>query len=345
MSRYDEYYTKTKKLFSSCQNAEKRKKLYHELVKKFHTDYNPNADADLIKAINDAYHLDYENIKKEQAHDKNTASSEQKTTDSFRQPKTSLHTEAEVDEEIRFYQSLRHQFVNQYDQYKDKMNAIRNNLIILESEFRNVQNRYLFYKRQHEKDVEKYPVVKFPHFLRPFAKLYQIGKNKYPNIAPLVGGISVALLLTVCVSQTGILFFLGICLGTITFESILHIVQQNSWLDQLKRLQKQINSNQFKYQQYEQITKDYKNKQNHAKKELLHCSFQQNIIHGKIDQCDAILYDLFQVKESFSKTNEKYRNHRQNSRSNSDESSKKSKTQDKGYQKRKKYDDRKGGNQ
>lgn len=345
MSHYDEYYHEFVKSFSSCVSEEERKKLYHELVKKYHTDYNPNVDPDLIKAINNAYHLDYDKMKTKKSQYENTTSSTQKPTEPFRHPKTSLKTETEVAEEIRFYQCYRNYFVNKYLHYQDKMNILRNDLMVLKAKFFNAQTSYLFYKGQYEKDVNNYSIVKFPNFFRPFAKLYQIGKNKYPNIFPLISTISIAALCVALFSQFGFPFFIGVGVGTISFEAMLHIVQQNSWLDDLKRLKKRIHSNQIKYQYYEQQTKDNKNEQNQVQKELLHYSFEQNILQGKIDQCDAFLYDLYRQKESFSKPNEKYRNYRQNSRSNSDESSRKSKTQDKGYQKRKKYDDRKGGNQ
>lgn len=343
MSRYDEYYAKTVKLFSSCESVEKRKKLYHELVKKYHTDYNPNVDLDLIKAINDAYHLDYDKMKTKKSQGENTTSSPQKPTESFRHPKTPLKTEAEVDEEIRFYQCYRNYFVNEYLHFQDKMNILRNDLMILKAKFFNAQTSYLFYKRQYEKDVNNYSIVKFPNFFRPFAKLYQIGKNKYPNAFPLISTVSMVTLCVAFFSQFGFLFFVGVGVGTISFEAVLHFAQQNSWLDDLKRLKKRINSNQIKCQHYGQQMKDNKNEQNQVQKELLHYSFEQNILQGKIDQCDAFLYDLFCQKESFSKSNEKYRNSRENRKSDSHQSSKTEK--DTGYQKRKKYNNGKGGQQ
>ena len=343
MSRYSEYYDNAVKLFSSCGSAENRKKLYHELVKKYHTDYNPDADSDMIKAINDAYHLDYGEIEPKKSQYENATSSTKKPTEPFRHPKTSFRTEAEVDEEIRFYQSYRDYFVNEYFRYQNKMNILRNDLMILKAKFFNAKTSYLFYKGQYEKDVKNYSIVKFPNFFRPFAKLYQIGKNKYPNIFPLVSTVSMVVLCVALFSQFGFPFFVGVGVGTISFEALLHIVQQNSWLDDLKRLKKRIRSNQIKYQHYEQQTKDNMNEQNQVQKELLHYSFEQNILQGKIDQCDAFLYDLFCQKESFSKPNEKNRNSKENRKSDSHQSSKAEK--DSSYQKRKKYNNRKGGQQ
>lgn len=185
MEGYQKYYREFAHEFASCHSDRERKKLYRELVKKYHPDSNPNADMEIIKAVNDAFcHTESSQTKNGSYQEQRTAThSTSQTSDCApRSCRTQFQNEAEVDAEIRYFEQKKAEYQNQYWHYHSSYSKSNERLYRVQELHRQTLSNCSRCEDLLSTLEQKLKRSLIPTILLPIYDVYQYGKKHYPKL-------------------------------------------------------------------------------------------------------------------------------------------------------------------